>query len=465
MESLDSAAKRDTYKGANCRIDRPNILFCIADDWSYPHAGVYGDKVISTPAFDRIASEGVLFTNAFCAAPSCTASRGAVLTGQTPHRLDEGANLWSMLPKRFPVYPDLLEEAGYFVGIVDKGWGPGSVEAGGRDRNPAGPSFTSFAEFLAQKPDDKPFCFWLGSHRPHRPYEQGIGMKSGLRIEDVTAPPYLPDTPEVRSDILDYYHASMQYDAEVAGVLKTLDELGLADNTLVIVTSDNGWAFPRAKCNLYDAGTRMPMALRWPGRVKAGWTTNDFVQFTDFAPTFMEVAGLKPLDDMTGRSFIDLITEGKSEIARDRAYTERERHGNYREGMLSYPMRAVRTPDYLYIRNPRPHLWPASDPESDQKPNGRFGDIDGSPSKDAIIDHRNDEHVEKLFQLSCGKRPEEELYDLSKDPWQMNNVAGDPAYADAKKQMRADLDKWMEETGDPRAHGEDDRWDKYPYIK
>lgn len=444
--------------------NRPNILFCIADDWSYPHAGAYGDSLVQTPAFDRIAREGVLFTNAFCAAPTCTASRGAILTGQTPHRLDEGANLWSFLPKRFPVYPDLLEEAGYFIGLTGKGWGPGSVEAGGRDRNPAGPSFANFAEFLAKKPEDKPFCFWLGSYRPHRAYEQGIGVKSGLKIEDVTVPPYLPDTPEVRSDILDYCHAAMQYDSEVDSVLKVLDESGLAENTLVIVTSDNGWPFPRAKCNLYDAGIRMPMALRWPGKVKAGWTTDDFIQFTDFAPTFMEVAGLKPLNEMTGRSFVSLITEGESNAVRDRAYTERERHTEARPGSLSYPMRAVRTRDYLYIRNLRPYLNPAGDPHPTD-PEKLFRDIDGGPTKTAVIACEGANDQDRFFQLSCGRRPEEELYDVKKDPWQMNNVADDPAYADIKERMRADLDRWMAETGDPRAHGEDDRWDKCPYIK
>src|SRR5437868_6924800 len=122
---------------------RPNILYCLADDWAWPHAGVYGDKVIHTPNFDRVAREGVLFTHAFSAAPSCTPSRAAMLTGQAPHRLAEGANLHGFLPKHFKVYPDLLEAAGYVVGFHGNGWGPGDFKAGGRARNPAGPSFQS----------------------------------------------------------------------------------------------------------------------------------------------------------------------------------------------------------------------------------------------------------------------------------------------------------------------------------
>jgi N-sulfoglucosamine sulfohydrolase len=153
----------------------PNILVIIADDWAYPHAGAYGDKVVRTPAFDRIAREGVLFRQAYAAAPSCTPSRASLLTGRAPHELAEGGNLWSTLPSRFEVYPDLLERAGYTIGHTRKGWGPGNFETGGRKRNPAGPPFASFDVFYTQAPKDKPFCFWFGSTDPHRPYDAGAG--------------------------------------------------------------------------------------------------------------------------------------------------------------------------------------------------------------------------------------------------------------------------------------------------
>lgn len=446
-------------------MDRPNILFAIADDWSWPHAGVYGDKTVRTPAFDRVAKEGVLFTNAFAAAPSCTASRGAVLTGQAPHRLEDGANLWSTLPKRFPVYPDLLEAAGYFVGCTGKGWGPGNVTRGGRTRNPAGPHFRSLKEFLRQKPEGKPFCFWFGSLKPHRPYTKGSGLKSGMKPENVEVPPFLPDTPEVREDMLDYYQEVVEYDAEIGSLLETLDKTGLSDNTLLVVTSDNGMPFPRAKCNMYDAGTRMPLAIRWPAKVKGGRTEDAFVQFTDYAPTFLEVASLKPHPDITGQSLVDLLTTGKSS-GRDRAFTERERHTDRREGRKSYPMRAVHTRDFLYVRNLRPGLWPAGDPKHDSPEDiygGGFSDIDAGLSKTLLLDRHDDPKVRRFFELACAKRPEEELYDLRKDPRQLENVAGKPEYADNQREMRAMLDEWMRETGDPRAKGETDFWDKCPY--
>lgn len=176
-----------------------------------------------TPAFDRVAREGVLFTRAFCSAPSCTPSRGAILTGQDFFRLEEGGDLWSTLPAPFPVYPDLLEAAGYFVGFAGKGWGPGRIEPGGRRRNPAGPKFKSFQAFLAARPKDRPFCFWFGSHDPHRPYAKGSGVRSGKRLEDVRVPPFLPDAPEVRGDLLDYFVEIERFDRDGGHILERLD--------------------------------------------------------------------------------------------------------------------------------------------------------------------------------------------------------------------------------------------------
>ena len=441
---------------------RPNILFAIADDWSWPHAGVYGDRVVQTPVFDRVAREGVLFTHAYCTSPSCTPSRAGILTGQAIHRLEESGNLWSILRTKFKVYPDLLEAAGYFVGQTGKGWGPGNFEAGGRTRNPAGPGFKNFEEFLRRAPDDRAFCFWFGSYNPHRPYEKGSGVESGMNPDDVDVPPFLPDLPEVRSDILDYYVEVQMFDDQVAELLKLLEESGRAESTLVVMTSDNGMPFPRGKANLYDAGTRMPLAIRWPGRVNGGRTSDEFVSFTDFAPTFMEAAGLAPLPEMTGRSLVNLL-DGEESPGRDMVFLERERHANVRQGDLSYPCRAVRTHEFLYIRNLRPDRWPAGDPEM-YKAVGPFGDIDGSPTKELLLDRRDDKEVTAFFELACARRPEEELYDLRTDPWQLANVADKADYAGIKKKLRAELDRWMLETEDPRALNDDDRWDAYPYF-
>ena len=424
-----------TADRAEAADHRPNILFAIADDWSYPHAGAYGDKVIKTPTFDRLADQGVLFTHTFCMTPSCTASRGSILTGQAPHRLAEGGVLWSILPKRFQVYPDLLDEAGYVVGFTRKGWGPGPIPPSGRKRNPAGSRFKDFDQFFQTVPEDAPFCFWFGSQDPHRTYEAGSGVKSGMKVEDVVVPPFLPDTPVVRSDILDYYFEVQRFDREVGEILDQLEAAGRLENTIVVMTSDNGMPFPRAKSNLYDGGTRMPLAVWWPAKMKNGRRVHDFISFVDFAPTFLEAAGLKVLPEMTGRSFLAPLL-GKPMKPRQHVFFELERHANSRAGNLGYPSRAIRNEGFLYIRNFHPERWPAGDPDCQEF--GRlYGDIDASPSKDVVLAGRDEPEIAPFFKMACAKRPAEELYDLVRDPDQLINGADAPVYAAAKKKNDA----------------------------
>jgi arylsulfatase A-like enzyme len=444
------------------RDARPNILFAIADDWSWPHAGAYGDMVVKTPTFDRLAREGMLFSHAFCAAPSCTPSRGAILTGQAIHRLEEGGNLWSILPKKFVVYPELLEQAGYVVGLHGKGWGPGALEGSGRTRNPAGPNFKSFQEFLETVPEHRPFCFWFGSTDPHRPYTAGSGAESGMNAADVIVPPFLPDTPEVRSDILDYYFEVQRFDRQVGEMIRLLEASGRLEHTLVVMTSDNGMPFPRAKANVYDSGARMPLAVRWPGRVMRGGRADDLVSLSDLAPTFLEAAGLPVPSDMTGRSLLGLLG-GTESGARDKVFIERERHANVRAGDLSYPCRAIRTREFLYVRNLRPDRWPAGDPEM-YKAVGPFGDVDGSPTKDLLLAQRGAAQFARFFDGAFSKRPAVELYDLAKDPAQLRNLADRPEHAETIRRLDAELRQWMAATLDPRATADDDRWDKFPYT-
>ncbi len=444
---------------------RPNILFAIADDWSFPHAGAYGDRTVSTPAFDRIAREGALFLNAFTAAPSCTPSRAALLTGQAIHRLAEGGNLHGFLPERFAVYPDLLERAGYHVGFMGKGWGPGQFQPGGRSRNPAGPQFKQFDEFLAQRRPGQPFVFWFGSTDPHRPYDPGSGAKSGLRADTVAVPAFFPDTPDVRADLLDYYFEVQRFDSQVAGLIAALEKAGELDNTIVVVTSDNGMPFPRAKANLYDAGSHMPLAIRWPRKVKGGTKVQPFVSHADIAPTFLEAVGLAIPAEMTGRSLLPLAggASATPDAARDRVFIERERHANVRRGDLSYPARAIRTVDHLYIRNYRPDRWPAGDPEQ-YVAVGPFGDIDDGPTKQLLLNKRDDPAITRYFHLATARRPSDELFDLKKDPQQLTNVATEPAYAAIRDRLKKELDGWQRKTGDPRATEDADPWDRYPYY-
>jgi N-sulfoglucosamine sulfohydrolase len=441
---------------------RPNILLAIADDWSWPHAGAYGDPTVKTPIFDRIAREGVLFTRAFAAAPSCTPSRAALLTGRSPHQLEEGGVLHGFLPERFPIYTDLLERAGYYVGYTRKGWGPGRFEPGGRTRNPAGQQFGDFETFLRGRPAGRPFAFWFGSQDPHRPYEEGSGAASGIDVASIRVPAFLPDTPEVRRDLADYFFEVQRFDRELGEIVERLRTLGELDNTLIVITADNGMPFPRAKANVYDAGARVPFAMRWPRRAKAGLVSNAFISLSDLAPTFLEAAGVTTPDSMSARSILGLAAGG-SAPGRDKVFLERERHAHVRRGNLSYPVRAVRTDDWLYIRNFRSDRWPAGDPEMVFSV-GPYGDIDGGLSKTLLLGRRDDPAIGRFFGLATAKRPAEELYDMQADPGQLINVAAEPKYGTMKARLRQMLDDWMRTTGDPRATTDDDRWDRYPYY-
>lgn len=438
---------------------RPNLLFCISDDQSWAHTGAMGDRVVRTPVFDRVAEEGVLFTHCFCSSPSCTPSRGAILTGRHFWELDEGALLWSTLSTRFAVYADLLEQAGYHIGLMGKGWGPGEYRVGGWSRNPAGPSYESFAEFLKAKPDGQPFCFWFGSFDPHRPYEAGSGVGRGMNLNEVRLPPFLPDVPEIRSDICDYYFEIERYDRDIGQMLALLEGRHDLDNTLVVITSDNGMPFPRAKTNLYDFGTRMPLAIRWPARVPGGRRIDDFISHIDLAPTFLEACAVAAPPNMTGRSFLDILTstkQGRVDPSRDCVFTGRERHVRHSDGG-GYPCRAVRTAEYLYIWNIKPERWPAGEPPE-------YVDIDGGPTKSYMLANRDDEDVTRCFELGFGPRPEEELYNLRSDPYQLTNVAGRPEYAAAKATLRARLEAEMKRTGDRRVVGGAEIWETLPYY-
>ena len=430
---------------------RPNILFLLADDWSYPHASIYGANGINTPVFDRLATEGALFHHAYCAAPSCSPSRASILTSRYPHQLGSAGNLWSVIPDKYPNWMGTLERAQYFTGHTRKGWGPGDFRAGGYTENPAGRNFENFREFMSEKPKDQPFAFWFGSHDPHRDYETNSGQRNGGNLAEVTVPGFLPDVSCVRNDLLDYYFEVERFDRECGLILDCLDSLGLLDNTMVIMTSDNGMPFPRAKANLYDYGTRMPLAVYWKRRIESGTVINDFTNFVDFGPTILSATGAKIPKAFHGKSLLPLLTGQSSGVVdRQQVFLERERHANVRKGNLSYPSRAIRTHEYLYIRNYESDRWPAGDPEVHQSV-GQFGDVDNSISKFLILANEGETTPIDYFKLAFGKRPNEELYDVQKDPYQLNNLAEIPEYFPTKTRLNGALRSWMNHTGDRRA--------------
>jgi uncharacterized sulfatase len=468
---------------------RPNVLLAIADDQSFPHTSAAGYKAVRTPAFDRVAREGVLFANGCAASPGCSPSRAALLTGRHPWMLEHAGTHASEFPAKYPVYPDLLEQAGYHVGFTGKGWGPGNFQVSGRPRNPAGTAYqrrkteppykgisandyaANFKDFLAKRQPGQPFCFWYGSTEPHRAYEPGAGLKAGKAPADAAVPPFLPDAPEVRSDLLDYCVEIEWFDRHLGQMLQALEDAGELDNTLVIVTADDGMPFPRAKANCYEYGIHVPLAVRWPGAGgKAGRRVTDPVGFVDLTATILDAAGVMKSAQVEGRSLRNVLSsdrDGAVDAARDAVYASRERHSSARHDNLGYPQRCVRTRQYLYVRNFQPDRWPAGDPRVyDEQGNlgpehGAYHDIDGSPTLKYLTAHHADPAVARFLTLAVARRPAEELFDVVADPGCLTNLAADPKHAAAKRDLAARLDRYLRESGDPRATGNGDVWETY----
>lgn len=446
--------------------ERPNILFAIADDWGWPHASSYGDPVVETPTFDRLAKEGALFHHAYVSSPSCTPSRGAILTGQWHWRLEGAGNLWSVFPDKYDTYPELLAKVGYATGVSSKGWGPGRTQKKGRQL--AGPRYKNFRAFMKSRESSKPFCYWLGSSDPHRGYAKGSGVKSGMDLSKIKLFAHFPDSNEVRSDVADYYFEVQRFDSLVGDAIKVLEERGELDNTIVVMTGDHGMPFPRCKSNNYDSGVRVPLAIRWPSKVKAGTVVNDFVSLVDVAPTFYQAVDLDVPTDVSGRSLMSLLA-GKDKSNRSYVLHGKERHVPGQEGknMGGYPTRAIRTHDFLYLHNFFPDRWPAGTPNYQKAAfkGAWLSDCDNGPTKTYMVENRDkDAHHRGLYELAFGKRPATELYDLKKDPDQLVNIAADSAYAETIKRLKAYLFAELRKTNDPRVTGNGPDFDKFPYL-
>jgi N-sulfoglucosamine sulfohydrolase len=489
----------DSLAGA---ASRPNILIAISDDQSYPHTSAYGYKSVSTPAFDRVAREGILFHNAFTPAPGCSPMRAAFLTGRNLWQLEHAGTHASSFPKRYEVFPDRLQQAGYVIGFTGKGWGPGNWEVSGRKQNPAGRQFSqhkikppggissddyaaNFAQFFTEyrgitaagNTADRPFCFWYGGHEPHRSYQPGIGRAHGLDITKVQVPPFLPDTPEVRDDLLDYCYEIEWFDRHLGRMLDLLDAAGELDNTLVIVTSDNGMPFPRAKANVYEYGIHMPLAVSWPANIPAGRSIDDLINLIDLTATIYEVSGVAPpqQNKIAGHSMVQLLTskqEGMIEPQRDAIFTGRERHSSSRYHSLGYPQRAIRTHRHLLIRNFRPERWPAGAPQkfgTGKSPSDSdfasetlgpmhagYHDIDACPSLDFLVQHASDPEFSRYLQLSVNKRPAVELFDIITDPGCLTNLAEEPKFAVTRQQLTDRLNDYLQQTDDARVKSKTD---------
>jgi arylsulfatase A-like enzyme len=484
-----------------------------ADDWG-KYAGVYGrlepgglHDHVPTPNFDRVADEGLLFTRAFVSAPSCTPCRSSLLSGQPFWRCGRGAILQGAIWDRaIPSYPLLLESAGYRIGHTYKVWSPGTPADdphGGASRKfqSHGGRFNQFSQNAMASPDpaaakqelleevrgnvrsfldadndskldgDQPVCYWWGPTNTHRKWIAGSGKTLwGIDPDDLKGkiPPYLPDVPVVREDVADYLGEVAAFDAGLGVLIEELKRIGIYENTILVVSGDHGFpGVSRGKCNLYDLGTQVSLAIRWPAGIKTNSRViDDFVSLPDLAPTFLQAAGVQKPASMIASSLVPIFASDRSgqvDPARDAVFTGRERHvARARTDNKPYPQRAIRTDQYLYIINFEPDRWPmGTGPgygrEDAEMPAfealredtfAAFGDMDASPTKAWIVSHR-DEHPE-YFDFAVGRRPAEELYDIRKDPHCMDNLASHDETREIQRVLRERLLGELRQTGDPR---------------
>lgn len=464
---------------------KPNILFAIADDATWKHFGAYGCTWVKTPAFDRIASQGILFTRCYTPNAKCSPSRSCILTGRNSWQLEEAANHSPLFPEKFKTYVEALGENGYYTGSVAKGWAPGDPGTiNGVKRELTGRKFDefkteppakfisandyarNFEAFLAERPKGKPFCFWYGSTEPHREYEFGIGEKNGKRISEIDeVPAFWPDVDTIRKDMLDYAFEIEYFDSHLLKMLQKLEEIGELDNTIIIVTADNGMPFPRVKGNVYEYSNHLPLAIMWPNGIKnPGRKIDDFVNFIDFAATYLEIAGLTPetagMQPITGKSLTDIFyteKEGTVNPERDFVLVGMERHDVGRPNDEGYPVRGILKDSLLYLRNYKPERWPACNPETG------YLNCDGSPAKTYILDTRRKKGIMQYWQLNFGKRDSEELYNIINDPFCLHNLADNQFFSEIKANMETEMCKKLTAQGDPRMSGNGDIFDKYIY--
>lgn len=462
---------------------KPNILFAIADDWSYGHAGAYGCKWIKTPAMDRVARDGILFTQAYTPNGKCSPSRACIITGRNPWQLKAAGNHWSIFPPEFKSFQEALGEQGYFAGMTGKGWGPGvATNAAGLNREMAGKPFNAkrlpdkrakgispadyagnFNDFLDAVPKDKHWSFWYGGHEPHRVYEYGSGVaKGGKKTSDIDrVPACWPDTEKVRNDILDYAFEVENFDLHLSRMLAELEKRGLLENTIVVVTSDNGMPFPHCKGYAYNNSDHLPLAIMWPkGIAKPGRVVDDYVSFIDFAPTFLEVAGVAQsasgMAPITGRSLAEIFKSQKSGRVipqRDRVLLSKERNDVGRPNDEGYPIRGIVKDGMMYLHNFETNRWPGGVVETGYK------DTDDSPTKTAVLEAKKIPALKHFFDASFGKLPADQLFDLRRDPDCMTNLAATVSFAALQKQLFDEL----KQQDDPRMLGNGRIYDEYPY--
>jgi N-sulfoglucosamine sulfohydrolase len=436
-----------------------NVLLITADDLNYNSVGSYGCEVENiTPNLDKLAEEGMRFENAYVNIAVCQPSRQSIMTGRYPH--NNGAPGFDPIDEDVTTLQEQLNKAGYLNGVLGKEihlkptekffWDyyirEGDLASGlGIGRDPDLYYHHSLQFFEKSKKEGKPFFLMANSHDPHRPFANSDQEKNiwgedlpiftrKITPEEVTVPDFLPDLPEVRLEIAEYYTSVYRLDQTVGEIMRALKDAGLYENTLVMFLSDNGMAFPFAKSNCYLNSNKTPWIVSWPSKIPEGKVdSTHFISGIDYMPTILHALHLPDVPDMDGSSFLTLL-QGKSQKNRDKVFTEYHRIF----AGIDYPMRAVQQGDFGYIVN----FW------SDGKHEIR-GDATGGRTFSAMKEAAKDTpEVEERLNLYV-YRVSEELYDFGKDPDGLNNLIDDPAYKEINEGLKGLLAKEMKRTDDP----------------
>jgi len=483
--------------------ERPNILFAISDDQSVFHTSFAGCTWVNTPAFDRVAAEGIYFENCYSGSPGCAPSRSTLVTGRYHWQNEQSGQHASGWLEKFVPFIDEIDANGYHTGYTGKGVGPfrygeaplRSGDAAGKAYNEirytddtharfaeginAKNYFANFKQFMDDRAEGQPFFFWYGGHEPHRDFEEGSWKRHGKSPDDVVVPEFLPDHDIVREDLLDYAVEIEWFDRHLGMMLDYLEEIGELENTIIVVTSDNGMAFPRAKANGYEYGIHVPLAIRMPDQNTKGRRVSDLISFVDFAPTFLELTGTPAgeMQPITGESLVPLLRSDQTGMVMDRdrfVLTGRERHSASRYENWGYPQRTLRQGYLLLVWNMKPDRWPSGAPQRLVEENSgemfpmygidqdgvhhsdwAFTDIDACPTKSFIVKNYNEWKWRKYFDWSMALRPEFELYDVFFDPDCLNNLIDQPGWKQEGDRLKSMLREELERTGDPRIVGPD----------
>lgn len=425
--------------------DRPNVIIFIADDVSWNDYGCYGNSSARTPNIDALAASGRRFDRAYLTASSCSPSRSSIITGRYPHNNGKGAELHKPISAHLPWFPEILREAGYYTALSGKNHmkTDGAEERpkpfdhidGGKTKANSG-GHANWLQVTQNRPKDQPFFFWFASYDAHRGWDSDRQWDEAAygpmhRPEDVIVPPFLIDNAETRDDLASYYNEVTRFDHFIGLVCDELKAQGAFDNTLMFVLADNGRPFPRAKTRLHDSGMKTALVTHWTNGIATPGPTDALASVIDLAPTILSVAGCDIPPTMQGVS-LQPVFDNADESTRSYAFSEHNWHDYEALG------RSVRHGDWLYVKNSRPALpW--------QGP----ADSVRSPSHQSLLAAESQNTLTSAqAEVLLAPRPTVELYNVSKDPFQLTNVAGIAEFQTTERQLATILDEWMDKTGD-----------------